>query len=219
MANRLHNEAKLPSFERQLQPWAYSQLETTLPLQQHPPCPIAASSTELWADQDNLHQLQEPSSSVAWETFPSLPLESNDLFQRALASSNASQESELHRTFQKGKAANIEHSNCPILTTSLGTEHVDSRLAHHVTDGPTETEASGSHYVCYQHGCNGRSFANRSNYLRHFRERQTSESVPYCSRCGQTFTRKEARDKHHRHNRCKRTIFDANGVMFRRSVV
>lgn len=219
MANRLHTEAKSSSFEKQLQPWAYSQLETTPPLQQYPPCPIAASSTDLWADQTYLHQLQQPRSSIAWETFPSLPSESNDLLQRALASSNASQESELHRTFQNGEAANIEHSNCPFLAPSLGTEHVDSRLAHHATDGRTETDPSGSHYVCYQHGCNGRSFANRSNYLRHFCERQTSENVPYCSRCGQTFTRKGARDKHHRHNRCKRIIFDANGVMFCKSIV
>jgi hypothetical protein len=191
MANRLDTEAKLSSIERQLQPWHYSHLAP--PLQEHPPYPITASSTNLWTDQINLHQVQQPRSSIAWETYPSLPSESNDLFQLASASSSTSQESELHHTFQNGEAANIEHFNCPFLIPPPRTEHFDSRSAHHATYGRTETDASGSHYVCYQHGCNGRSFANRSNYLRHFRERQTSESVPYCSKCGQTFTRKGAR--------------------------
>jgi hypothetical protein len=40
--------------------------------------------------------------------------------------------------------------------------------------------------------------------------------MPYCSRCGQTFTRKGTRDKHYRQKRCKTISFDANGVVFRR---
>jgi hypothetical protein len=55
---------------------------------------------------------------------------------------------------------------------------------------------------CFEHGCDGRSFSNIYNLIRHQRENDTSVVKPVCSRCGRKFTRKNARDRHF-NEKCK----------------
>ncbi|KAF2154420.1 hypothetical protein K461DRAFT_129174 [Myriangium duriaei CBS 260.36] len=56
-------------------------------------------------------------------------------------------------------------------------------------------EAATRSYRCYQHGCNGRQFSGKGNYMRHLREQDKSNHVQ-CSFCGTAFSRKSNRDNH-----------------------
>lgn len=67
--------------------------------------------------------------------------------------------------------------------------------------------------LCWQHGCNGRTFANFRTYQRHCRERSDGYVRPACPRCGQCFLRDAARDLHLQHQRCRVLQYDANGVL------
>ena len=54
---------------------------------------------------------------------------------------------------------------------------------------------------CFEHGCNGRAFANSENYKRHLRERSRSGKVE-CSLCYKDFTRKSNMEKHISDGKC-----------------
>lgn len=68
---------------------------------------------------------------------------------------------------------------------------------------------------CWLHGCAGRSFTNKSNYLRHCREKASRYAKPKCPRCGQEFLREKGRDVHVQERRCKIMTMDANGIATR----
>nr|POE54278.1 hypothetical protein CFP56_77802 [Quercus suber] len=67
-------------------------------------------------------------------------------------------------------------------------------------------------YVCWLHGCNGRTFTNFSNYRRHCKERSDEYAKPVCPRCGREFLRETARDSHYQQRRCRFIDVDGNGV-------
>jgi hypothetical protein len=54
---------------------------------------------------------------------------------------------------------------------------------------------------CFEHGCNGRVFSCRENYLRHVREK-SGKSTTMCLFCGTEFTRRSNRDKHVAQRKC-----------------
>lgn len=56
---------------------------------------------------------------------------------------------------------------------------------------------------CFDHGCNGRIFSNRENYLRHLREKNGQGAIR-CRYCGYEFTRRSNRDKHVAEGKCNR---------------
>ncbi|KAI1120135.1 hypothetical protein F5Y10DRAFT_273373 [Nemania abortiva] len=64
---------------------------------------------------------------------------------------------------------------------------------------------------CWEHGCNGREFSSRSNYLRHVRERSGSSAKCTCPLCGAIFTRSSARDTHLAKQSCNRIRRYSNG--------
>lgn len=90
--------------------------------------------------------------------------------------------------------------------------HCGTGLGPHVPAGllslPTQQKLS---YVCWQHGCKGRSFTTLSNYRRHCREKSSGYAKPQCPVCGQHFLREAARDAHLQLQRCKIVGIDPSG--------
>ncbi|ETS86319.1 hypothetical protein PFICI_00147 [Pestalotiopsis fici W106-1] len=64
---------------------------------------------------------------------------------------------------------------------------------------------------CWEHGCNGRKFTNRSNLRRHLREKSTARPTCRCPRCGATFSRTTARNVHVARGSCNRIRRYSNG--------
>lgn len=58
---------------------------------------------------------------------------------------------------------------------------------------------------CFDHGCHGRVFSCRKNYLRHLREKEGKHPVE-CIYCGLTFTRRSNRDKHLSQGKCNMVL-------------
>lgn len=56
---------------------------------------------------------------------------------------------------------------------------------------------------CWDHGCNGRVFANWSNLNRHRREKEPTRFN--CEKCGMQFTRRSALETHTTQDRCSTT--------------
>ncbi|KAE8160975.1 hypothetical protein BDV40DRAFT_201104 [Aspergillus tamarii] len=57
---------------------------------------------------------------------------------------------------------------------------------------------------CWESCCNGRTFSNRSNLIRHQRERRGESAKLRCSFCDAVFSRRAARDTHEAARRCRR---------------
>lgn len=57
---------------------------------------------------------------------------------------------------------------------------------------------------CWEPCCNGRAFSNRSNLVRHQRERRGESAKLRCSFCDAVFSRRAARDMHEAARRCRR---------------
>ncbi|KAE8152198.1 hypothetical protein BDV25DRAFT_138139 [Aspergillus avenaceus] len=57
---------------------------------------------------------------------------------------------------------------------------------------------------CWESCCNGRTFSNRSNLIRHQRERRGEKVKLRCSFCDAVFSRRSARDAHEAGRRCRR---------------
>ncbi|KAF7585891.1 hypothetical protein BBP40_009929 [Aspergillus hancockii] len=57
---------------------------------------------------------------------------------------------------------------------------------------------------CWESCCNGRAFSNRSNLIRHQRERRGASAKLRCSFCDAVFSRRGARDAHEAARRCRR---------------
>ncbi|KAE8139792.1 hypothetical protein BDV38DRAFT_280709 [Aspergillus pseudotamarii] len=57
---------------------------------------------------------------------------------------------------------------------------------------------------CWESCCNGRVFSNRSNLIRHQRERRGESAKLRCSFCDAVFSRRAARDTHEAARRCRR---------------
>ncbi|KAE8362360.1 hypothetical protein BDV27DRAFT_159839 [Aspergillus caelatus] len=59
---------------------------------------------------------------------------------------------------------------------------------------------------CWESCCNGRVFSNRSNLIRHQRERRGESAKLRCSFCDAVFSRRAARDTHEAARRCRRRL-------------
>ncbi|PKX97284.1 uncharacterized protein P174DRAFT_106517 [Aspergillus novofumigatus IBT 16806] len=57
---------------------------------------------------------------------------------------------------------------------------------------------------CWESCCNGRLFSNRSNLIRHQRERRGESAKMRCSFCDAVFLRSSARNAHEASRRCRR---------------
>ncbi|GFF46779.1 hypothetical protein IFM61606_02649 [Aspergillus udagawae] len=57
---------------------------------------------------------------------------------------------------------------------------------------------------CWEPCCNGRLFSNRSNLIRHQRERRGESAKLRCSFCDAVFLRSSARNAHEAARRCRR---------------
>ena len=64
---------------------------------------------------------------------------------------------------------------------------------------------------CWDHGCNGREFSSKSNFVRHKKEKEGEAAVLICPLCGATFTRSSARDTHMTRQSCNRIRRYSNG--------
>ncbi|KAI1137230.1 hypothetical protein F5Y05DRAFT_414390 [Hypoxylon sp. FL0543] len=64
---------------------------------------------------------------------------------------------------------------------------------------------------CWEHGCNGREFSSKSNFVRHVKERSGASTKGVCPLCGAIFTRNSARDTHLAKQSCNRIRRYSNG--------
>ncbi|KAI1106181.1 hypothetical protein F4804DRAFT_330550 [Jackrogersella minutella] len=71
-------------------------------------------------------------------------------------------------------------------------------------------DRSGKHR-CWDHGCNGREFSSKSNFVRHVKERSGASTKGVCPLCGAIFTRNSARDTHLAKQSCNRIRRYSNG--------
>lgn len=66
-------------------------------------------------------------------------------------------------------------------------------------------------HQCWDHGCNGREFASKSNLMRHMKEKAGKSTKVVCPLCGGCFTRNSARDTHLAKQSCNRIRRYSNG--------
>ncbi|KAI0837625.1 hypothetical protein F5Y06DRAFT_270927 [Hypoxylon sp. FL0890] len=71
-------------------------------------------------------------------------------------------------------------------------------------------DRNGKHR-CWEHGCNGREFSSKSNFVRHVKERSGASTKSVCPLCGAIFTRNSARDTHLAKQSCNRIRRYSNG--------
>ena len=64
---------------------------------------------------------------------------------------------------------------------------------------------------CWDHGCNGREFSSRSNFVRHKKEREGEAAKVLCPLCDAVFSRASARDTHLTKQSCNRIRRYSNG--------
>ena len=64
---------------------------------------------------------------------------------------------------------------------------------------------------CWDHGCNGREFSSKSNFVRHKKEKEGEAANAACPLCGGVFTRNSARDTHMAKQSCNRIRRYSNG--------
>jgi hypothetical protein len=64
---------------------------------------------------------------------------------------------------------------------------------------------------CWDHGCNGREFSSKSNFMRHIKERSGASAKPICPLCGAVFARNSGRDRHLAKQSCNRIRRYSNG--------
>ncbi|KAI8965406.1 hypothetical protein F5Y11DRAFT_9456 [Daldinia sp. FL1419] len=82
----------------------------------------------------------------------------------------------------------------------LGSQSVDDQ----------SMDRNGKHR-CWEHGCNGREFSSKSNFVRHVKERSGASTKGVCPLCGAIFTRNSARDTHLAKQSCNRIRRYSNG--------
>ncbi|KAK2879352.1 hypothetical protein FQN49_000962 [Arthroderma sp. PD_2] len=59
-------------------------------------------------------------------------------------------------------------------------------------------------FQCWEACCNGRHFSNKSNFIRHQRERRGESCKLRCSFCDAVFSRSSARNAHEASRRCRK---------------
>jgi hypothetical protein len=64
---------------------------------------------------------------------------------------------------------------------------------------------------CWDHGCEGREFSSKSNFIRHKKEKDGEAAKVTCPLCGGIFTRTSARDTHLAKQSCHRIRRYSNG--------
>ncbi|KAM5470514.1 hypothetical protein MferCBS49748_002330 [Microsporum ferrugineum] len=73
-------------------------------------------------------------------------------------------------------------------------------------DAPQQrpAQASNGRFQCWDSCCNGRQFSNKSNFIRHQRERRGESYKLRCSFCDAVFSRSSARNAHEASRRCRK---------------
>ncbi|KAI1392856.1 uncharacterized protein F4822DRAFT_143406 [Hypoxylon trugodes] len=112
--------------------------------------------------------------------------------------------------------ASIQHISGNITSTDPYPNALD-KLSTGMTDflgNPSSEDRSmdrsGKHR-CWDHGCNGREFSSKSNFVRHVKERSGASTKGVCPLCGAIFTRNSARDTHLAKQSCNRIRRYSNG--------
>lgn len=88
------------------------------------------------------------------------------------------------------------------------------KLSNGMTDflgNPSSEDRSSGKHRCWDHGCNGREFSSKSNFVRHVKERSGVSTKGVCPLCGAIFTRNSARDTHLAKQSCNRIRRYSNG--------
>ncbi|OJD22470.1 hypothetical protein ACJ73_06180 [Blastomyces percursus] len=81
--------------------------------------------------------------------------------------------------------------------------------SNHYSSASTQQQRQVAHsesnpFRCWEPCCNGRQFSNKSNFIRHQRERRGELPKLRCSFCDATFSRSSARNAHEASRRCRR---------------
>lgn len=106
------------------------------------------------------------------------------------------------------------HVTCPITPSRSGVEGVDLGCQYFSIVPETGAEKQDGHDTsqrCWEHGCNGRRFSTRGNFVRHQKERANRGTKVLCPACGAIFSRTTARDKHLINQSCGRIRRYSNG--------
>ncbi|GAM91273.1 hypothetical protein ANO11243_093210 [Dothideomycetidae sp. 11243] len=85
-------------------------------------------------------------------------------------------------------------------TGSVAVHPTRNDIPHHSATVGVDGDSHAKDLRCWEHGCNGRKFANRSNLERHRKERERSRWT--CPHCQKVFTRRSAQKTHLRLRRC-----------------
>ena len=98
-------------------------------------------------------------------------------------------------------------SNVPIMGNTIATSPAIasqdiSTISYEGVNGVAET------IRCFDHGCDGRKFSTRGNYVRHLREKSGVSKCYTCPHCGMKFTRSTAKAKHVNSLRCRLWMLD-----------
>lgn len=76
---------------------------------------------------------------------------------------------------------------------------------------PNTANYQSSDLQCWEHGCNGRLFSNKSNFKRHCKEQSRRRPAHHCPYCNAYFSRTSARDLHMLKRSCARIRRYSNG--------
>ncbi|KAI0380214.1 hypothetical protein F5Y04DRAFT_257724 [Hypomontagnella monticulosa] len=109
--------------------------------------------------------------------------------------------------------ASIQHISGNLASTDLYPNALD-KLSTGVSDflgSPGHDDRSSGKHRCWDHGCNGREFSSKSNFVRHVKERSGASTKGVCPLCGAIFTRNSARDTHLAKQSCNRIRRYSNG--------
>lgn len=109
--------------------------------------------------------------------------------------------------------ASLQHISGNLASTDPYPNALD-KLSTGVSDflgSPGSDDRSGGKHRCWDHGCNGREFSSKSNFVRHVKERSGASTKGVCPLCGAIFTRNSARDTHLAKQSCNRIRRYSNG--------
>ena len=100
---------------------------------------------------------------------------------------------------------NLVSADLHPLSEPSGVQKISSNLTE---DASVNTDVKPQ---CWDHGCNGREFSSKSNFVRHKKEKEGEAAGAACPLCGGVFTRNSARDTHMAKQSCNRIRRYSNG--------